>query len=281
MMSIPKVTYFDTNVIRDLSELRNEATREKVAIVKRSIENGKLVVAPSFEVLYEIISSPDASEETRNRNAEFYDGLVDWKYALKPSQEILEDDVSNWVRCGAPSTPYCALDADQSGFIQSIRKGTPIFPNNIIERIMQESQSQNRCFIDKVFDAFVKQLPTKAKHELKNNPEEVWKSWWVRDGFAEIIGNSLVHGKQTSNRCSILSLPTVRVASGYLLHTWYQQIVAGARPKPTAHYDFRHAVLGAGVGLLVTQDKPLRYAIRHVPNLSMGVFGLDEFIDRC
>lgn len=277
-MSVPKVAHFDTNVVRDLSELRNEATREKVVIVKKSIENGKLVVAPSFEVLYEIISSPDANEETHNKNAKFYDTIVNWKYALKPSQEILENDICNLIRTGGPSTPYCALDADQSGFIQSIRKGTPIFPNDVIKGIIKESRYQSERFIQKVFKDFVKQLPAKAKKELKNNPEQIWKQWWNPGGFAEIIGKDFIQNKHVSGEFSVLSLPTVRSAVGYLLHTWYRQIVNGASPKPTDHYDFRNAILAAGVGRIVTQDRKLRNAIDHVPDLNISVWILDEFV---
>lgn len=277
-MAVPKVAYFETNAVRDLSELRNKITKEKVTIIKECTEKGGWIVAPSFEALYEITSSPNVNEKTRNKNAKFYDGLVDWKYALKPSQEILEDDIDNWIKNGGPSTPYCPFDADQSGFIQSIKKGTPIFPNNIIERIIQESRSQNKRFINRVFNTFERRLPESAKSKLKNNPKGIWKQWWVQGGFAEIIGNSFISSNQVSKKCSVLSLPTVRVAVGYLLHTWYQQIVAGACPKPTDHYDFRHTILAAGTGLIVTQDKKLRNALGHIPDLNVGVLTLDEFI---
>lgn len=277
-MAIPKVAYFDTNIVRDLSELRNQITAEKIVFIKNYIGNGKWVVAPSFEVLYEIISSPDASEETRIKNAKFYDTLVNWKYALKPSQEILEDDICSWIRCGGPSTPYCAFDADQSVFIQSIRRGTTIFPNKVIENIVKQSRYQNKRFVEKVFKDFERNLPLKAKNELKDNPEKTWKRWWVLGGFAEIIGNSLVQKEHTSIKCSILSLPTIKSAVGYLLHTWYRQIVNGASPKPTDHYDFRNAILAAGVGRIVTQDRKLRNTMNHVPDLNVSVWTLDEFI---
>lgn len=278
-MATPKIVYFDTNAVRDLSELRNQITIEKVDGIKHHTKKGELVVAPSFEVPYEIISSPNVNEETRNKNAEFYDTIVDWKYALKPSQEMLENDICNLIRTGGPSTPYCALDADQSGFIQSIRKGAPIFPNVVIEDIIKESRYQTERFIQKVFKDFLRQLPAKAKEDLRNNPEQIWEQWWKPGGFAEIIGEDLAGDKHVSGEFSVLSLPTVRSAVGYLLNSWYRQIVNGASPKPTDHYDFRNAILAAGVGRIVTQDRKLRNAINHVPDLNVGVWTLCELID--
>jgi hypothetical protein len=264
-----KTIYFDTNVIRDLSEKRNGVSDLDIALVKSRVN-----IAPSFEVLYELLSAP--YDSIRRQNAEVYVDIADWKSAVKTSDELLRDDIESCIQRHRPCVPYKSLDAEQSACLESICAGKDVVPNwtTVVER----SRKQNTRFVEQVFKAFVVKLPDEAKASLRAAPEEVWNGWWAAGGLAEIMASDLA-GQPLESGSLLLSIPSIRGTIGYLLHTWKSQIVSGYQPKATAHYDFRHAVIGAAVGRLVTGDKKLRVAIQDIPRLKVKVSTLRELID--
>ncbi|MCX5638702.1 MAG: hypothetical protein NTX52_13580 [Planctomycetota bacterium] len=278
-VNVSLVVYFDTNVVRNLSEGRVPYAEKVANVISKIVKEKRLVIAPSFEVLYELLSAPDLPSEMQIKNAQYYDSIVDWTYALKPSNQMLQEDIFSLAREGGPSTPFRAIDEKQSGFIRSIRAGYGILPSDEWDDVVKKSRCENKRFVDQLFNNFVKRLPQKGKTELKNNPQKTWQKWWGHGGLAEVLADSLANALRVKGKYSLLTLPTVRAAVGYILHTWYRQIIDGARLKPTTHYDFRNAVLTGGVGKIVTQDKALQSAIEHVPNLPVRVYSLDELIN--
>jgi len=273
------IVYFDTNVIRDLAEKRVLNAEEKAEALKNSITARKVIIAPSFEVLYELLSAPSIDNTIRIKNAQFYINVVDWAYALKPSDQMMRDDINNLARVGGPSTPYYPVDKDLNNCIQSVKKGENMFPPAHWRGIVNRSRQQNEMFVKLIFTKFVEKLPSDGKTKLKNSPKKTWDNWWFRGGLADLVADSLVEavvGRQISD--SALTLPTVRAAVGYILHTWYQQIITNTKVKPTDHYDFRNAVLAGGVEGIVTEDRKLKNAIKHIPECNIKACVLEEFI---
>ena len=77
-----------------------------------------------------------------------------------------------------------------------------------------------------------------------------------------------------------LSLPTIRLTFGYILHSWYMQIVhKKSNFKSSDAIDSRHATCAGAVGNIVTNDNKLRAAIKHIPDHNVKVWSLSEFID--
>jgi len=273
------VIYFDTNVFRDLAEKRVPKAEQKINSLIE-LKDREITIAPSFEVLHELLSAPDIDNTTRIKNAQFYLSMVDWTYALKPSNQILSDDIFSLVNVGGPSTPYNAIDSERSGFIQDIKNGQNILPDAEWVKVVAKSRQQNEHFVTALFTDFVRKLPKDGKTKLRNSPDKTWNEWWRPGALAEIIANTLVVAVvgDTIKKYSPLVLPTVRTAVGYILHTWYKQIITNAKVNPTAHYDFRNAVLAGGVGRILTGDKKLRNAIRHIHMCNIKVWILDEFL---
>jgi len=71
------IIYFDTNIIRNLSERRVDSAEHDILTIRMNIRNKKTVIAPSFEVLAKLLISPDLSKSDRLKNAQFYEDLVD------------------------------------------------------------------------------------------------------------------------------------------------------------------------------------------------------------
>jgi hypothetical protein len=278
LKSFSRIVYFDTNIVRDLAECRVPNAIQKTNLIKERIQRGELAIAPSFEVLEEILSSPDISREIQIQNAKFYEGIVAWKYAIKPSNQILIEDSDRCAKGLGPSVPFCELGGD---LIQSLRNGNMIFSEEEWKEVVRKSRKQNKQFIEQLFKQFVRQLPSDIKQRLKNSPQETWEEWWKEKDIAEKLAGSLTVGKKIRISYCPLALPTLRAAAGYLLDTWYNQILNGLKVKPTSHVDFRNAVIGASVGKIVTKDKKFTRAIHHIPKLDMAmiVLTLDEFIE--
>jgi hypothetical protein len=169
------IVYIDTNVVRDLSERRVPNADICEAAIRREVQTRRMIIAPSFEVLYELLRSPDADFDCRIRNAQFYDSVVDWGTALKPSDGIIKDDIDAFVRCGRPSVPYSGIDGQRSGFIKSIRSGKDIFPEIESARVYEETCRQNEKFAAILVKGFLSEVGEENCRELRDNPEQIWQ----------------------------------------------------------------------------------------------------------
>jgi len=261
-----------------MAERRPTVREDDLLAVERYIRQGTLVVAPSFEVLVELLTSPDIDEQARIKNAQFYDSVVDWRYVLKPSDQMLRDDVTSLINHGGPSTPYYPLDADRSGFIRSIREGKSLLPQVVWIQTLARTKEQNERFVDKVFRCFARKLPEAAIDKLRAAPQETWDSWWYDDGLADVLATSFVNANERPARSSLLVLPSVRMAVGYILDTWYHQLVSGRHVRPTQHCDFRNAVLAGGVGRMVTHDRRFRGAVERIPGQAARTWTLGKLV---
>jgi len=274
------IAFLDTNVVRDLAEERTSRSQQDLAELRGLIESARTIVAPSFEVLDELLSSPDLAEADQLANAQFYDSMVDWHFTLKPSDQMLQDDVISLARNGGPAAPYCAVDAQQSGFIQAIRQGRSILPLQTLRAIRDRTRKQNARFVKAVFTNFDRRLPDHGRQQLRSQRETTWNSWWRDQGLADLIARDLDVNDSVPQQVSLLTLPSVRMAVGYILDTWYHQVVGSRQVNPTQHHDFRIAVLGGGVGRIVTHDRRLRKAIEHIPQ-SVPALTIQDLLTQC
>ena len=268
----------DTNVVRDLSEGRVSNAQVYEAAIRKKVQGGRLIIAPSFEVLGELLQSPDADFKCRIENAQFYDSVVDWGTALKPSSRILKDDIAAFIRHRRPSVPYSSIDDQKSGFIKAIRNGEDVFPETVSARVYEETRHQNNKFVETVLERFQSQVSEQNCQELRNAPEETWRRWWIHGGVAHALAWSLIQGELVPSGLSPLSFPSLRTSVGYLLRTWHQIICSRRKVRPTDHHDFRIAVQGATVGRLLTHDRRLRNIICSIPGLSVKMWTLEEFM---
>ena len=271
------IVCIDTNVVRDLAERRVPDAQVFEEAIRKKVQSGMLVIAPSLEVLYELLRSPDADFKRRIGNAQFYDSVVDWQRALKSSDEIIKDDIAKFIKSRRPSVPYKGIDAQESGFIKDIRNGKDVFPEAVSARVYEETCRQNKTFVETVFDGFVSEIGPANCQELRKAPEEAWLRWWTRGSVADKLGWSLIPGEPLPSGLSPLSLPSLRTLVGYLLWTWHQMICSGRQVKSTEHYDFRIAVQAATVGHILTGDRLLRRILGKIPRLSLKVWTLKEF----
>jgi len=267
----------DTNIVRDLAERRVPDAQFFEAAIRKNVQSGRLAIAPSLAVLYELLRSPDADFERRIGNAQFYDSVVDWRRALKPSDEIIKDDIATFIKSGCPSVPFRGISDQESGFIRAIRNGTDVFPETVSTRVYEETCHQNDMFVKTLVKEFKVEVGETNCQELRDGPDEAWRRWWTPGSVADELAWSLIPELAPSG-LSPLSLPSLRTLVGYLLRTWHQMICSGKKVRPTDHYDCRIAVQAASVGRILTHDKRLLKIIGNIPGLTMKMWSVKEFV---
>jgi len=276
--------YFETNVFRDLAENRIRAADKKLSVLKKNISQGRIVIVPSFEVFEELVSVLKLNPAVSKKFCQLYDNLVDWDYCLKPMDEILAEDITSFANTGKEACPFKPVDAS-SLFIQSIRANIYVLPKQLLDDLIDKGKDKKHTFVKNVLCVSDQFKPKKDKKPLrKKDYESEFLSFWEPGGYAEKAAEMLVRNSKELSKIRIrglaefIKLPTIRLAVGYILHSKYKQVADGAVCKNSDFYDFRHAVIAGAVGNIITQDRKLSNAIDHVPNHSIKVWTLDQFI---
>jgi len=267
----------DTNVVRSLAEKRIAEAESYETAIQKALRSRSLIIAPSIEVLDELFRSPDLDHHSRMKNAQFYDSIVDWRQALKPSNKIIEDDIHSYLRCGRPAIPYQGISED-SQFIKSIRRGEDVFSASEFARICRDTRRQNARLSATLERSLERNVSEESKCELIKAPELTWRRWWDHDGVAESIARSFAKDPQGFRGRCLLSLPSLRAVVGYILRMLHQRVATGRKIKPTDHHDSRIAIQAGAVGRVVTQDKILGAYIHSIPQLSVQVWMLPDFV---
>ncbi len=99
----PVMVLFDNNVFADIAENRNNS-RTHLSIIKRAISNNMIIIPASVEVLNEIV--PCYNREDFEKRWSLFFELVDWGYILKPSNELLMDEIKSIARDGTNANPF-------------------------------------------------------------------------------------------------------------------------------------------------------------------------------
>ena len=278
------IVYFDTNAFRDFAENRNRATEQGITLLRKSISKERVVIAPSFEVFEELVSVLKLDAERSKRFCELYDSLVDWDHCLKPMDEILADDITNYANNGRASCPFNPVD-ESSPFIQSIRANQYVLPPDLLKNLIDKASHQKNAFVRSVLGVSERFKPKKGtKASQKKVYEQEFRSFWEPGGYAEKLAEMLVRDNreltkiQTRGLAEFTVLPTIRLAVGYILYSRYKQVADGATPKESDAYDFRHMVIAGAVGNIVTNDNKLKNTIHHVPSHNVKIWSLEEFI---
>ncbi|OHB79030.1 MAG: hypothetical protein A2Z25_12230 [Planctomycetes bacterium RBG_16_55_9] len=278
------IVYFDTNAFRDFAENRNRATEQRITLLRKSISKEQIAIAPSFEVFEELMSVLKLDTERSKRFCKLYDSLVGWDHCLKPMDEILADDITNYANNGKASCPFNPVD-ESSQFIQSIRASQYVLPPDLLKNLIDKASHQKNDFIRNVLNVSERFKPkTGTKASKKKEYEQEFRSFWEPGGYAEKLAEMLVRDNkklteiQSRGLTGLIELPTIRLAVGYILHSKYKQVADGAIPKESDAYDFRHVVIAGAVGNIVTSDTKLTNAINHIPDHNIKIWSLEKFI---
>lgn len=276
--------YFETNVLRDFAENREGAADKKLPVLKKNISQGRIVIVPSFEVFEELVSVLKLDPALSKKFCHLYVNLVDWDCCLKPTDQVLTDDIKSFADTGRAACPFNPVD-ESSPFIKSMRANRYVLPKELLKDLIDKGMIQKHTFVANVLSVSEQFKPKgNKKASSKKDYESKFITLWKPGGYAEKVAKMLVRNSDELSKIrsrgftEFIKLPTIRLAVGYILHSKYKQVADGAVCKNSDFYDFRHAVIAGAVGNIVTKDKKLKNAINHVPGHGVKVWTLDEFM---
>ena len=277
--------YFDTNIFGDLLNPSNQIAAQWLKIIKAKISESRIRIVPSFETLQEILIVPEDKNGLSEQRQKLYREIVDWLYLLKPANELFRDDILSFAQTGKQAISFVRPDHKMWGYINPIRFGRITLS---IKDLISKAADFNRRFVEKVL---IRPVFERAKdvrkiiRKSKSNPERQWMYLWQPGNTAHIMARDFAARLNVLKECEkqgldkLLKLPTIRLHIGYVLHWWYMQIIHQATNiEPSSTMDSRHSICAGALGNIVTNDKKLQAAIKHIPDHDVNVWSLEEFV---
>lgn len=287
----PLPVYFDTNIFGELVNTENLNAVTWLNIIESKISEGHIRVIPSCETIQEFLFVSEEDNILCTQRQKLYSRIVNWLYLLKPTDELFRDDILAFAQTGTPELPFVRPDHWLWDYINPIRFGRKLFSKSKFQELYTQEMASNDGFVKKVL---MRPDPQKVKQVLENirksqsNPEMQWKTLWHPGSTAQIMARDFAEHCNVLKECEqrgldkLLSLPTMRLTIGYILHSWYMQIInKKTKHEPSDAMDSRHATCAGAVGNIVTKDNKLMAAIKHIPGHNITVWSLDEFIRYC
>jgi hypothetical protein len=281
--------YFDTNIVRDLAERRIADATQKLAFLKEKACHNRLTICPSIDVFSELaFVLVNDQPQKFGKLVKSYRSLVNWDYMLKPHNEMLNDDIVSFANQGKRANPFMRSDNKCYWFVEKMKAGDTVFSESRLRELAQEEMDRRPRFLQRVLAPHQKTRLDEIRARIRNtkaDEEKEWEGLWKPNSAAEIIISAFAERHQgILEKCQerglqlLLSIPTIRLFIGYILHNWHRQVVTESNPREGDVGDFSHAICAGAVGQIVTSDKRLRQAIKHIPNHSIRACTLDELI---
>lgn len=287
----PLPVYFDTNIFGDLVDPENPDAVPWLNIIEAKISEGHIRIIPSCETIQEILFVLEEDNILCTQRQKLYRRIVDWLNVLKPADELLRDDILVFAQTGKPELPFVRPDHWLWNNLNPIRFGRKLFSKSNLQELYTKQGVFNQGFVKRVL---MRADPERAKEVRKSigksqpGVERQWMTLWQAGGTAQIIARDFAEHSNVLKECEhrgldkFLSLPTIRLTIGYILHSWYMQIInKKTNYEPSDAIDSRHATCAGAVGNIVTKDNKLMAAIKHIPGHNITVWSLDEFIRYC
>lgn len=283
MDSSPFKVLFDNNVFADIAENRNNA-HTYLSIIKQAISENVIVLPASVEVLNEIAPCYNR-KEFEKRWALFYE-LVDWGYILKPSADLLMDEIKSIARDDTNANPFISPQYPHYDIIASLST-TDRPPSGdilaVFTNFLSESKNRFRNIINSFRDDWHGKVDIPRDFTFQQYWQDSIKNKILRNSFPKLmlfhLAKSIDCGYRSlgSTMDKLLSQPTILLAIGYWSHSAFYQVTSGRREKPSVQYDFKHTIHAGAIGNFVTGDRSLRNTITDIPGHDVNVYSLKEF----
>lgn len=280
------LVYFDTNVFSDLAEKRIANSDKILTTLKRKTLSTELVICPSFELCTEIILVSQRFPTKYTRLYNLFCALANWNYLLRPSNDILTDDILTFAKL-RPASYFMQPRDKHYWFVKEMRNGRQVFSDLELNEICRQTRNEKEIFTDIALRPFTQSKLRKMRanqRKSRENKDETFLSFWRENGTAENIAADFARHLGVYSECQkygmhkLLAIPTIRLAVGYVLYCWYKQVLVNSREKSSSAYDFRHVICAGAIGNIVTHDRRLRETINNIPGHNVSAWSLNDLI---
>lgn len=271
-----KKVYFDTNVYDLLDELIQKKIFAPISKLKRAVRSDQVRVYTNLVPIEETLGALKKNPVEGRRRLRLIRTLAKRKRMIRRHTEIIVNDIRS----------YAKRERFQSQFMSPYPELKPVFQVRdllgLIE-IAEENRTHNRGFRDVMRDRFSQFIAPLAQPIIANREVPTFEEYFEANYRAifEIIAEKAgyLEGCQEQGFEGLLKIPSLNVAARAQASLTYANTFLGRLPQQGDSADMQHALIASAVETLVTEDKPLRKALRRANSPYLTVMNLQELLD--
>jgi hypothetical protein len=271
-----KEVYFDTNVYDLLDELVQEKIFAPLDKLKRAIRSDQVRVYTNLIPIQETLGALREKPAEGKRRLRLIRTLAKQKRMIRPHSEIITNHIRSYAKQERFQSPftYCHLELSRVFQVRDLP--------GLIE-VAEEYRNHNWEFRNDMRGRFAEHIAPLAKPIIANREippfEEHFEANYrdVLEIMAEKAG--YLEGCREKGFERLLKIPTLNVAVRGPMSLTYANTFLGRLQKHSDSADMQHAMIASVVGTLVTEDDPLRKALRRANSPYLTFMSLQDLLD--
>lgn len=271
-----KEIYFDTNVYDLLDELLQTKVFAPVDKLKKAIRSDHVRVYTSVLPIEETLGALKKKPVEGRRRLRLIRTLAKRKRMIRPHTEIVKDDIRS----------YAKDERFQSRFMSPYPELKPVFQVRDLPGLIgvaEENRIHNRGFRDDMRGRFIEHIAPLAEPIIANREVPTFEEYFEGNyrGILEIMAEKAgyLDGCQERGLEGLLEIPSLNVAVRGPASLNYANTYLTRLPQQGDSADMQHALIASAVGTLITEDKPLRKALKRANSPYLAFMSLEELLD--
>lgn len=271
-----KEVYFDTNVYDLLDEQLQKKFFDPINKLKRAVRSDQIRIYTNLVPIEETLGALKKKPSEGRRRLRLIRTLAKRKRMIRRHTEIIVSDIRS----------YAKRERFQSQFMSPYPELKPIFQvrdlPGLVE-VAEENRIHNRGFRDDMRGRFAQFVAPHAQPMIADREVPTFEEYFeanyrsILEIIAEMAGN--LDGCQEQGFEGLLKIPSLNVAIRAQTSLTYANTFLGRLPQQGDSADMQHALIASAVGTLVTEDKPLRKALKRAGSPYLTVMNLQELLD--
>jgi hypothetical protein len=271
-----KEVYFDTNVYDLVDELLQTKVYGPVYKLKRAIRSDQVRVYTNLVPIGETLGALPKKPAEGKRRLRLISVLAKRKRMIRGYTEIIVNDIGSYAR----------TERFQSRFMAPYPQLKAVFLvrdlPGLIE-VAEEIRNHNRQFRDEMRKRFLEFIAPLAQPMIANREAPTFEEYFeanalgILELIAERAGN--LQGCKKRGLEGLLKIPSLNVATRVQASLTYANTFLGRLQQQGDSPDMQHALIASAVGTLITEDGPLRKALKRANSPFLTAMNLQELLD--
>lgn len=271
-----KEVYFDTNVYDLLDELLQRKAFAPVNKLKKAIRSDQVRVFTNIIPIEETLGALKNKPVEGRRRLRLIRTLAKRKRMIRPHTEIIKNDIRS----------YAKQERFQSRFTYSDPVLKRIFQVRDLPGLIavaEENRNHNWDFRNDMRGRYAKNIAPLAEPIIANREVPTFEEYLEANyrGVLEIMADKAGYLNDCQKRGleGLMEIPALNVAVRGPMSLTYANTFLGRLHQHSDSADMQHAMIASAVGTLITEDKPLRKALKRANSPYLTFMSLQELLD--
>jgi hypothetical protein len=278
----PTLAYFDTNVFDNLLKKSGGVTDTDEQVLRRAIEDGRLVVLASILNVEETLAASHSRKpEIVLPQLRLISNLADWSRFVKPCDIMVTDDIRHFAWNGEADIPFLSESTARQlrSAVERVLNDTA--DRGEIESLLDDVRGQKERFLAKIINL---RTETMGKIRALEKTEQVPNFYDYFQSQVETVARDLAKRVGVESPCeargieALLKVRSVRITAGLGLSFIYRTAVEGKKPRIGISRDLQHASVASAADVFITHDRELGNLLQRVPMKGFKVATLGELL---